>query len=182
MNGPASRRDLIRRVSYDVTGLPPSAKEVDAFVAESEQHPDVAYAALVDRLLASPRYGERWGRHWLDVIRFGESIGYERNDIINNLWPFRDYVIRSLNQDKPFDRFIMEHLAGDVIGRGDPELEVGVAFLVAGPFDDVGNKDVAQAALIRANALDDMITASGSAFLGMTINCCLLYTSDAADE
>jgi len=142
MNGPASRRDLIRRVSYDVTGLPPSAKEVDAFVAESEQHPDAAYAALVDRLLASPRYGERWGRHWLDVTRFGESIGYERNVIINNLWPFRDYVIRSLNQDKPFDRFILEHLAGDVVGRGDPEVEVGVAFLVAGPFDDVGNKDV----------------------------------------
>ena len=171
MNGPASQRDLIRRVSYDVTGLPPSAEEMDAFVAESDQHPDTAYAALVDRLLASPRYGERWGRHWLDVTRFGESIGYERNDIINNIWPFRDYVIRSLNNDKPFDVFIREHLAGDVIGRGDPDVEVAVAFLVAGPFDDVGNQDAAQAALIRANALDDMITATGSAFLGMTINC-----------
>jgi len=171
MNGPANQRDLIRRVSYNLTGLPPSTEEMDAFVAESDQHPDTAYAALVDRLLASPRYGERWGRHWLDVTRFGESIGYERNDIINNIWPFRDYVIRSLNNDKPFDVFIREHLAGDVIGRGDPDVEVAVAFLVAGPFDDVGNQDAAQAALIRANALDDMITATGSAFLGMTINC-----------
>jgi hypothetical protein len=135
----AEPRALIRRMSYDITGLPPSPAEVEAFVAASAVDKKAATEALVDRLLASPRYGEQWGRHWLDVVRFGESNGFERNFIIDDLWPFRDYVIRSLNEDKPMDRFITEHLAGDVVGAGDPSVEVASAFLVAGPFDDVGN-------------------------------------------
>jgi hypothetical protein len=110
-------------------------------VTAARRDPQPATEALVDRLLASPRYGEQWGRRWLDVIRFGESNGFERNFVIDDLWPFRDYVIRSLNDDKPFDQFIVEHLAGDVLGRGRPEVEVGSAFLVAGPYDDVGNQD-----------------------------------------
>ncbi|MEM1444099.1 MAG: DUF1553 domain-containing protein, partial [Verrucomicrobiota bacterium] len=130
-----------------------------------------AYEDLIDRLLASPHYGERWGRHWLDVVRFGESRGYERNLIINNLWPFRDYVIESINEDKPFDQLIREHLAGDVFGAGDPKVEVGSAFLVAGTYDDVGNQDVDQAAQIRANTLDEIINATSQAFLGMTVSC-----------
>jgi hypothetical protein len=129
-------------------------------------NPKGATEALVDWLLASPHYGERWGRHWLDVVRFGESIGFERNVIIDDLWPFRDYVIRSINDDKPFDRFIVEHLAGDVIGAGDPAVEVGSAFLVAGPYDDVRNQDVVATANIRAATLDDVITATSGAFLG----------------
>jgi mono/diheme cytochrome c family protein len=167
-NPPADRRALIRRVSYDLTGLPPSPEEVEAFVNDNDPQ---AYEKLIDRLLASPRYGEQWGRHWLDVARYGESKGFEQNHIINNLWPYRDYVIRSFNEDKPFNRFIVEQLAGDVVGRGDPAVEVGTAFLVCGPYDAVGNQDEAQKQIIRANTLDDMITATSNAFLGLTVNC-----------
>ncbi|MFM9081209.1 MAG: DUF1549 domain-containing protein, partial [Opitutaceae bacterium] len=105
------------------------------------------------------------------VGRFGESNGFERNFIIDDLWPFRDWVIRSLNEDKPFDRFITEHLAGDVIGKDRPEIEVGSAFLVAGPYDDVGNQDPVAKANIRAATLDDMIVTTGGAFLGLTVGC-----------
>lgn len=168
MNPEADRRTLIRRATYDLTGLPPTPEEVEAFVASTDPK---AYEKLIDRLLDSPHYGERWGRHWLDVVRFGESNGYERNFIINDLWPFRDYVIRSLNEDKPFDQFIREHLAGDVFGKGKPDVEIGSAFLVSGPYDDVGNQDPAQAAQIRANTLDEIINATGEAFLGMTLAC-----------
>lgn len=167
-NPPAERRALIRRLTYDLTGLPPSPEEVDAFLADKS--PD-AYAKLVDRLLASPQYGERWGRHWLDIVRFGESNGFERNFIIDNAWPFRDYVIRSFNEDKPFNQFIIEHLAGDVVGKDQPDIEIGTAFMTIGPYDDVGNQDAVAAANIRAATLDDMVTATGSAFLGLTINC-----------
>jgi len=168
---PADARTLIRRMSYDILGLPPTPEEVDAFAAEYAQDADRAVAQLADRLLASPHYGEQWGRHWLDVIRFGESTGYERNVIIDNLWPFRDYVIRSFNADKPFNRFIVEQLAGDVLAPNDPEVSIGSAFLVAGPYDNVGNQDKVAAANIRAVTLDDPITATASAFLGLTVNC-----------
>jgi hypothetical protein len=159
---------LIRRATYDLIGLPPSPQEVEAFVSDSNPQ---AYQKLIDRLLESHHYGERWGRHWLDVVRFGESNGYERNVVINDLWPFRDYVIRSLNEDKPFDQFMREHLAGDVFGKDDPRVAIGTAFLVAGPYDDVGNQDPVQAAQIRANTLDEIINATGQAFLGMTLGC-----------
>ena len=170
-SAPAKPQALIRRLSYDLTGLPPTQAEVDAFVAAHQADPRKATEALVDRLLASPRYGEQWGRHWLDVVRFGESNGFERNFIIDDLYPFRDYVIRSLNEDKPFDQLMREHLAGDVLGKGSPEVEIGSAFLVAGPYDDVGNQDANAQKVIRAATLDDMVTATGSAFLGLTINC-----------
>jgi mono/diheme cytochrome c family protein len=168
---PADARSLIRRMTYDLHGLPPTPEEVEAFVASYDPSDPTTLPTLVDKLLASPRYGERWGRHWLDVIRFGESNGFERNFVIDDLWPFRDYVIRSINEDKPFDRFIQEHLAGDVIGKDDPNVEVGSAFLVAGPYDDVKNQDPVAQANIRAATLDDMITATSGAFLGLTINC-----------
>jgi hypothetical protein len=171
MNPPAEPRDLIRRATFDLTGLPPAPEEVEAFIQACAAGADKAYAALIDRLLASPRYGEQWGRHWLDVVRFGESTGFERNIIHEDAWPFRDYVIRSLNDDKPFDRFILEHLAGDQLAPGDPAVEVGTGFLVAGPYDNVGNQDVKAQAQIRANTLDDVITATGSAFLGLTVHC-----------
>jgi hypothetical protein len=180
---PADPREFIRRVTYDLTGLPPSPEEVDEFLrdlppftegelpAVSADATEKAIERLVDRLLASPHYGEQWGRHWLDVVRFGESNGFERNFIIDNAWPFRDYVIRSFNEDKPFNQFIVEHLAGDIVGKGHPENEVGVAFLTIGPYDDVGNQDPVAQANIRAATVDDMVTATGSAFLGLTINC-----------
>ena len=165
---PAEKPALIRRLTFDLTGLPPTPEEIQAFEADGSP---VAYERLVERLLASPRYGERWGRHWLDVIRFGESRGFERNEIINNAWPFRDYVIDSFNDDKPFNALVREHLAGDVIGKDRPEIEVGTTFLVCGPYDDVGNQDAAQAALIRANTLDDVIRATSESFLGLTVGC-----------
>lgn len=165
---PAGRPELLRRVTYDLTGLPPTAEERDAFLADTA--PD-AYDKVVDRLLASPAYGEQWGRHWLDVVRFGESTGFERNIILDNAWPFRDYVIRSFNEDKPFDRLVLEHLAGDVVAGQDPAVEVGTGFLVGGPYDNVGNSDEIQKARIRADTLDDVIRATGEAFLGATVGC-----------
>ncbi|CAN5872342.1 PSD1 and planctomycete cytochrome C domain-containing protein [soil metagenome] len=171
MSSPALPRDFIRRITYDLTGLPPTMTEIEAFEQAYQTDADSSVQSLVDRLLASPRYGEQWGRHWLDVVRFGESKGFERNVIIDNLWPFRDYVIKSHNDDKPMSQLITEHLAGDIIGKDDPKVEVGTAFLVAGPYDDVGNQDKVAQAQIRANTLDDVISATGSAFLGLTINC-----------
>lgn len=167
-NPPAERRALIRRLTYDLTGLPPTPNAVASFVDDPDPR---AYEKLVERLLASPHYGERWGRHWLDVVRFGESRGFERNEIIRNAWPFRDYVIRSFNEDKPFNQFIVEHIAGDVIGKGRPDIAIGSAFLTIGPYDDVGNQDAVAAANIRAATVDDMIGATGATFLGLSINC-----------
>ena len=163
---PADKRTLIRRATYDLTGLPPTPAEIAAFEADDRAD---AYERLVDRLLASPHYGEQWGRHWLDVVRFGESNGFERNQIINNAWPYRDYIIRSFNEDKPFNRLIREQLAGDVIGVGQPDVEVGTTFLACGPYDDVGNQDPVQAAQIRANTIDEMIRATSETFLGLTV-------------
>ncbi|MBL8176815.1 MAG: DUF1553 domain-containing protein [Bryobacterales bacterium] len=159
----ADRRTLIRRATFDLTGLPPTPEEIAAFLNDTT--PD-AYPNLIDRLLASPAYGERWGRHWMDVIRFGESHGYEQNHLRPNAWPFRDYIVRSLNEDKPFDRLIHEHLAGDALGA-----DVGTGFLVAGPHDTVGNQAEAAKRQQRADDLDDMINATASAFLGLTVNC-----------
>ncbi len=167
-SAPADPRTLVRRITYDLTGLPPTPESVEAFAKDPS---DAAYSKLVEVLLKSPAYGERWGRHWLDVVRFGESNGFERNVLYHSAWPFRDYVIRSLNDDKPFDRLVREHLAGDQLAPGDAAVEVGTAFLVVGAYDDVGNQDAAQAAAIRANTLDDMVRATGEAFLGVTVGC-----------
>ncbi|MGB7343632.1 MAG: DUF1553 domain-containing protein [Pirellulaceae bacterium] len=167
-NPPADRRMLIRRATYDLTGLPPTPAEVAQFVADEDPQ---AYEKLIDRLLASSHYGQRWGRHWLDVVRFGESNGFERNVIINDLWPFRDYVIKSFNDDKPFDQMLVEHLAGDVVAPGDFDVEMGSAFLVAGPYDNVNNQDADQVAQIRANTIDEMIRSTSEAFLGLTVGC-----------
>lgn len=167
-NASADRRTLIRRATFDLTGLPPTPTEVRRFLRDDS--PD-AYARLIDRLLATPAYGERWGRHWLDVVRFGESTGYERNLIVNDAWPFRDYVIRAFNEDRAFDEVILEHVAGDVIAPDDPERSIASAFLVNGPHDIVGNQDAVQAAQIRANTIDEIIRATSEAFLGLTIGC-----------
>ena len=175
---PATPRDLLRRATHDLTGLPPTPTELDTFLAGClaetgmpDTVGDQTYRALLMRLLASPHYGERWGRHWLDVIRYGESNGYERNVLFDNIWPFRDYVIRSFNEDKPFSRMVLEQLAGDSLEPGNPEVEVALTYLVCGPFDDVGNSDPVQAAQTRANNLDEMIRTTSEAFLGLTIGC-----------
>jgi len=165
---PTDRRTLIRRATFDLTGLPPTPAEITAFLNDAA--PD-AYEKLVDRLLASPAYGERWGRHWLDVIRYGESHGYEQNHIRPHAWRFRDYVIGALNQDLPFNRFMMEQVAGDLLAPGDPKVEVATGFLVAGPHDTVGNSNLAAMRQQRADDLDDIVNATASAFLGLTVNC-----------
>ncbi|MBM4074811.1 MAG: DUF1549 domain-containing protein, partial [Planctomycetes bacterium] len=170
-NPQATPRQLIRRMTFDLTGLPPTPEEIHQFELEYRSDSKKGIESLIDRLLASPRYGEHWGRHWLDVIRFGESRGYERNEIITNLWPFRDYVIQSFNNDKPMDRFLREHLAGDVMEPDNLDVVIGSAFLVAGPYDDVGNQDAAAAALIRADQMDEMIRATSEGFLGLTMGC-----------
>jgi hypothetical protein len=167
-NAAADKRTLIRRATFDLTGLPPTPAEIEAFLADTRAD---AYEQLLDRLLASPAYGERWGRHWMDVIRFGESHGYEQNHLRPNAWPFRDYIIRSFNQDKPFDRMILEHLAGDVIAPDDPSVFAGAGFLVAGPHDTVGNENEAARRQQRADDLDDMVNATSQAFLGLTVSC-----------
>jgi hypothetical protein len=164
----ADRETLIRRLSLDLTGLLPTRDEIVRFV--NDRRPD-AYRRLVDRLLATPAYGERWGRHWLDVVRFGESRGFERNEIITTLWPYRDYVIDAFNRDEPFDRFALQQLAGDVLWPEVPQMQFASAYLVAGPYDDVGNQDAKAAAQIRANTLDEIIRTTSEAFLGITLGC-----------
>jgi hypothetical protein len=159
----ADRRTLIRRVSFDLAGLPPTPQEVDAFV--EDQTPDT-YEKLVDRLLASPRYGERWARHWLDVVRYAESQGFEMNQPRPNAWPYRDYVIRAFNDNKPYDRFVQEQIAGDALG-----VDEATGFLVAGPFDQVKSPDPVLTAQQRADELHDMVSTTSSTFLGLTVGC-----------
>jgi len=164
----ADRRTLIRRLKFDLLGLPPTPEEIDAFLEDSASN---AYERLVDRYLADRAYGERWGRHWLDVARFGESNGYEQNHLRNDAWPYRDWVIRSLNEDKPFNRMILEQLAGDQLAPDDPSVQAATGFLVAGPHDTVGIQNPEGEAQKRANHLDDMVAATASAFLGLTVHC-----------
>ncbi|HEV3342690.1 MAG TPA: DUF1553 domain-containing protein [Pirellulales bacterium] len=159
----ADRRTLVRRVYFDVIGLPPTPEEIDDFVRDVE--PD-GYERLVDRLLASPHFGERWARHWLDVVRFAESHGFEMNQPRPNAWPYRDYVIRSFNEDRPYDRFIIEQLAGDALG-----VDEATGFLVGGPWDQVKSPDPVLTAQQRADELHDMVSTTGSAFLGLTVGC-----------
>jgi hypothetical protein len=145
-------------------GLPPTPEEVKAFVAD--QSPN-AYENLIDRLLASPHYGERWGRHWLDLARFAESDGYEHDAVRPHAWRYRDYVIRSFNADKPYDEFIREQLAGDELRPGDPEAVTATAFNLLGP-DMVDSSDQIQR---RHNTLNDMTDTASLTFLGLTIGC-----------
>ncbi|HQR06926.1 MAG TPA: DUF1549 domain-containing protein [Gemmatales bacterium] len=164
----ADRRTYLRRVKFDLLGLPPTPEEITQFQADTA--PD-AYEKLIDRLLASPHYGERWGRHWLDVVRFAESHGYETNELRRSAWPYRDWVIRAFNEDKPFARFVQEQLAGDVVAAGDIQNEVATGFLVAGTHDVVGNATPEGMAQQRQDDLYDMVSATGSTFLGLTVNC-----------
>ena len=159
----ADRRTLIRRLSFDLIGLPPTPEEVNAFLADKSSD---AYKRLVERLLASPRYGERWARHWLDVVRFAETTGFEVNTPRNNAWPYRDYVIRAFNDDKPYDQFVREQLAGDLFGE-----DAATGFLGGGANDLVKSPDVVLTSQQRADELNDMVATTGSAFLGLTIGC-----------
>ena len=164
----ADRRTYIRRVTFDLIGLPPTPDEIDAFLKDGS--PD-AYEKLVDRLLARPEYGERWGRHWLDVARFAESHGYEMNTLRPNAWPYRDYVIQAFNEDRPYPRFVREQLAGDVVGKGDPLTEAATGFLVGGPHDLVGSSIPEARLQQRMDDMADMVSLTGTTFLGLTVGC-----------
>jgi hypothetical protein len=166
----ADRATLIRRLTFDLIGLPPSPREIDDFV--QNQSPK-AYEQLVEWLLASPRYGERWGRHWLDVARYTESQGFEYDKLRDNAWHYRDYVIKSFNDDKPYDRFMKEQVAGDVLEPVTSDGIVGASLLVCGPWDEAGNSqaNAAQKAITREEEMEDMISVVGQTFLGLTINC-----------
>jgi hypothetical protein len=163
-NPPATRRELIRRASYDLTGLPPTPAEVEAFVADPR--PD-AYERLVDRLLESPHYGEKWGRHWLDLVRFAETNSYERDNPKPHAWRYRDYVIRSFNADKPYDRFVREQLAGDELPGHDADALIATGYYRLGIWDDEPT-DPEQA---RYDGLDDIVATTGQVFLGLTFDC-----------
>lgn len=159
----ADRVTLIRRLAFDLTGLPPTPEEIHSFVADQTADAD---KRLVDRLLASPRFGERWARHWLDIVRFAESDGFETNQPRPNAWHYRDYVIRAFNENKRYDRFVLEQLAGDVLGA-----DAATGFLVAGAYDQVKSPDVALTRQQRADELHDMVATVGSTFLGLTVGC-----------
>ena len=159
----ADRRTLIRRLNFDLLGLPPTPEEIEAFVSDPDPN---AYEKLVDRLLASPHYGERWARHWLDVVRFAESSGFEMNRTRQNAWPYRDYVIAAFNEDKPYDQFVREQLAGDALGA-----DAATGFIVGGAYDMVKSQDLVLTAQQRADELHDMVSTTGSAFLGLTVGC-----------
>ncbi len=159
----ADRAVLIRRLKFGLLGLPPTPQEVEEFVADRSP---MAYAQLVERYLASPHFGERWGRHWLDVVRYAESNGFETNQPRRNAWPYRDWVIQSFNHDRPYDQFIHEQLAGDSLGA-----DAATGFLVAGAWDEVKSPDVVLTAQQRADELHDMVATTGATFLGLTVGC-----------
>ena len=170
----APRATLIRRLYFDLTGLPPSLEDVREF-ENDPANDNAAVSRLVDRLLASPAFGERWGRHWLDVVRFAESTGGGRSTLMHEAWRFRDYVIDAFNADKPYDVLIREHLAGDLLADLNPEASadlrreqiVGSGFLALAPT----NYELQDKELLRMEVVDEQIDTTGRAFLGMTIGC-----------
>jgi hypothetical protein len=168
----ADRRTLIRRLTFDLHGLPPTPEEIDAF--EKDTSPD-AYEKLIDRLLASERYGERWGRHWLDIVHYADTHGYDKDKRRDHAWPYRDYVIKAFNTDKPFGRFIREQLAGDVLYPGNPEGIVATGFVAAGPWDFVGHVELREGTVdkLKTRLLDrdDMVSSTMSTFVSMTVHC-----------
>jgi hypothetical protein len=162
------RAGWLRRVTFDLIGLPPTPEELRAFLRDPA--PD-AYQRQVDRLLDSPRYGERWARHWLDVIRFADSHGYETNALRPNAWPYRDYVIRAFNRDLPYPQFVLEQLAGDSVPGADLLARAATGFLVAGAHDIVGNQTAEGMLQQRMDDLDDIVSTTAATFTGLTVGC-----------
>ena len=164
--GPADRVTLIRRATYDLTGLPPSPQEVASFVSDKS---DDAWIKVINRLLESPRYGEQWGRHWLDVVRYSDTSGYSNDFERSNAWRYRDYVVRSFNSDKPYDQFVTEQIAGDELDPDNPEMMIAVGFLRMGPWEHTGMSNELSD---RQNWLDDVTNSVGQAFLSTALRCC----------
>lgn len=163
---PADKRTLIRRVTHDLTGLPPAPEDVEAFAKDDAAD---AYEKLVERLLASPHHGERMAQHWLDVVRYADTNGYSLDARRPHAWKYRDYVVAAFNQDRPYDRFVLEQVAGDELEPKDPALKVAVGFLRMGPWEHTG---MSVAAVTRQLWLDDVTNSVGVTFLGLGLNCC----------
>jgi Protein of unknown function (DUF1553)/Protein of unknown function (DUF1549) len=171
----ADPRTLIRRLSFDLLGLPPTPDEVDAFLKEFTAKPQAAYEALVDRLLASPHYGERWARHWLDVVHYGDTHGYDKDKPRPNAWPYRDYVIRAFNEDRPYARFVREQIAGDVLFPGNVDGIEALGFIAAGPWDFIGHAELPESKIdgkiARHLDRDDMVANTMMTFASTTVQC-----------
>jgi Protein of unknown function (DUF1549) len=150
-SSPAEPRTLLRRLCFDLIGLPPTPEETRAFLADPSPQ---AYERVVDRLLASPRHGERWARHWMDAAHFAETHGNDQDRIRTNAWPYRDYLINSFNSDKPYPRFVQEQVAGDVLFPEDPQATVALGFVASGPWDESSLRD------IREDTIDRQIAAT----------------------
>ena len=165
---PAARADkltLIRRATFDLTGLPPTPQEIDDFCADDSLF---AFQDLIDRLLESPRYGEQWGKHWLDVVRYADTSGFSNDHVRPNAWRYRDYVVRAFNSDKPYDQFIREQIAGDELDPADVENLIAVGFLRMGPWEHTA---MSVAAVTRQQYLDDITNSIGVTFLGQALRC-----------
>src|ERR1051326_564206 len=169
---PAAKRTLLRRVYFDLIGLPPTPAEMDAFL---EDRSPVAYERVVDRLLASPRYGERWARHWLDVVHYAETHGHDQDRGRTNAWPYRDYVIDSFNADKAYAQFVQEQIAGDVLFPDDPQAIIAMGFLASGPWDESSLRDIREDTVDRQIARyldrDDIVTTVMNTFVSTTVQC-----------
>jgi hypothetical protein len=168
----AERRDLIRRLSFDLTGLPPTPQALHEFLNDTSPG---AYERLVDRLLASPHYGERWARHWMDLVHFAETHGHDQDRIRPNAWPYRDYLIRSFNRDTPYSRFVAEQIAADALFPEDPGLVVALGMLAAGPWDESSLRDIRDDSIDRQIGhyidRDDMVATVMSTFASATVHC-----------
>jgi len=166
---------LIRRLTFDLTGLPPTPKETAAFRQATIANRKSAFINLTNRLLASPHYGERWGRHWLDVVKYADTCGYDKDKLRPNAWPYRDYVIRAFNEDKPYARFVQEQIAGDALFPNTPDGILGLGFLAAGPWDFIGHVEVSEAKIdgriARHLDRDEMVSNTLNTFTSATIQC-----------
>lgn len=161
-----AKAKLLRRVHYDLTGLPPTPAEVKAFI--EAKNPEKAYASVIEELLSSPHYGEKWGRHWLDVVHYAETNSFERDNPKPEVWRYRDYVIGAFNADKPFDEFVREQLAGDELEDASLEAVIATGYYRLGLWDD----ESADPPQTRYDELDDFVTTTSQGFLGLTMNCC----------
>ena len=182
---PADRRVLIRRIYYDLLGLPPPPDQVERFTADADP---LAYEKLVDKLLASPAYGERWARHWLDIVKYADTAGYDKDKLRPNAWPYRDYVIRSFNRDKPYARFVREQLAGDQFYPDTEDGILGLGFIAAGPWDFIGHVEVPETKIdgriARYIDRDEMVTNAMNTFVSTTVQCarCHNHKFDAVTQ
>jgi len=171
----ADNRTLIRRMTFDLTGLPPTPKEITEFETAARKNRDKAITGLADRLLDSPRYGERWGRHWLDVVKYADTCGYDKDKLRLNAWPYRDYVIRSFNEGKPYARFVQEQIAGDALFPGSADGILGLGFIAAGPWDFIGHVEVPESKIdgrvARHIDRDEMVSNTLNTFTSATIQC-----------